>query len=371
MTANRRHPLRTHRAGLLAVAACGMVAAASGAASAAPCSEAFKAEALAPATDQKKQIMPTCDLTLGPKDVVTKQIVLAGRAASNLRIDCNGATIDGGGGTVNRGSDMIVIRSVGANPEQMASDRPMNVTVSQCRIVGSVRVIGLGKNGEDARVRASSFLKGHTLRAQSAAPTGVRLSGLSISGTGRSPVYLAPGVTDVVLEKSRLTGRSDGPAVYLDAESGRNRIIGNTIAVDTSRREQIALDGSADNLIKDNHLSALSNGGIYLYRNCGEGGTVRHQAPQRNRIEGNEFYYSKYFGLSPSIWIGSRNGLRIYCGQDRGYPFGSSADDRDRADDNSVVANRIVRRPPSLMIRDGGARNRIEGNREVSAASGH
>lgn len=370
MTANRRHPLRTHRAGLLAVAACGMVAAASGAASAAPCSEAFKAEALAPATDQKKQIMPTCDLTLGPKDVVTKQIVLAGRAASNLRIDCNGALIDGGPTSPNRGRDMIVIRSKGKTPEEMAQDRPQNIVVEGCRIVGSIRVIGLGNNGEAELVRTSSHALGHTERAQAAAPTAIRLSGLVIDGGGRTPLYLAPGVTRVTLEKSRLGGRSAGPGIYLDAESGHNAIIGNRIAVDTDKREQIAVDGSAGNVIKNNHFSSLDKGGIYFYRNCGEGGTVRHQAPQGNVVEDNEFFYRRYSGPNPAVALGSRMGRGGYCDLDRGFPFGSSADNLDYADHNAVIGNYIVGRVPEQVIRNAGAANRIEKNVAVPGEGG-
>ncbi len=338
-------------------------------ASAAPCGPERIAAVLAPATEKARSVQLACEMKLSRSDVITKQIVFAGQAASGARLDCGGGRIDGGPKSVNRGRDMIVIRSTGATPEAMAADRPRSITIANCRIDGSVRVIGLGPNGESAGVKASSFRAGHTERAQAAAPTDITLTNLTIVGGGRSPLYLAPGVTGVSLLESRITGRTDGPAIYLDAESGHNRLIGNTIAADTSRREQVALDGSADNLIKDNRFSALGNGGIYLYRNCGEGGTVRHQAPQRNTIEGNEFYYKSSLGLNPAIWLGSRAGLRWYCILDRGHPFGSSLDDSDVADGNVVVGNRIVDRSPGLMIRNMGSRNRIEANREVSERS--
>lgn len=366
----KRFP-RPARAGagvaLVALAAAGLVPATS--ASAAPCAPERVATVLEPATDKNRSVVLGCQLKLSRADVVTKQIVFAGAAASGAGLDCGGGRIDGGPKSVNRGRDMIVIRSRGATPEEMAADRPRSITIANCRIDGSIRVIGLGPNGENAVVKASSVRAGHTERAQAAAPTDITLSNLTIVGVGRSPLYLAPGVTGVSLLDSRLSGRTDGPAIYLDAESGHNRIIGNTIAVDTSRREQVALDGSADNLIKDNRFSALGNGGIYLYRNCGEGGTVRHQAPQRNTIEGNEFYYKRSLGLNPAIWLGSRAGLRWYCFLDRGHPFGSSRDDADQANGNVVIGNRIVDRSPAMMIRDMGARNRIEGNREVAERS--
>jgi hypothetical protein len=337
-----------------------------GSAEAAPCGPEARARVLEPARPAQRAVRLTCELTLAQGDVVTKQIVFSGRGASGASLDCGGATIDGGPTSVNRGRDMIVVRSQGETAAAMAADRPDSITVKNCRIFGSVRVIGLGNNGENERVRASSFLAGHTERLQAAAPTGITFAGLTITASGRTPFYLAPGVTGVTLQNSSLSGRSDGPGIYLDAESGHNRILGNRIAVETTRREQIAVDGSADNLIRDNRFSALSNGGIHLYRNCGEGGTVRHQAPRRNVIADNEFYYARYIGPSPAIWLGSRNGWRWYCILDRGHPFGSSIDDRDHAEDNTVTGNRFVDRPPEAMIRDSGTGNRVVDNHMIS-----
>lgn len=355
-------PARDVAAALVAITAAGWASPVL----AAPCGAEKVAEVLAPASEKQRSVSLACDLTLDSKDVVTKQIVFAGKAASEARLDCGGAKIDGGPTTVNRNRDMIVVRSKGSTPAEMAADRPQGLTVTNCRIEGSIRVIGLGRNGEDPAVRASSRSLGHTERAQAAAPTGLVFSKLTIVAAGRIPFYLAPGVTGVTLTESRLSGRSDGTGIYLDAESAHNRIVGNRIAVDTSRREQLAIDGSADNRIADNHFSALSNGGVYVYRNCGEGGTVRHQSPRRNVIEGNEFYYDRYIGPSPAIWLGSRGGFRWYCLLDRGHSFGSSNDDGDNADFNTVTGNRIVRRPPEAMIRDGGRQNRIEGNRTIA-----
>jgi len=355
------------RAGGLAFA--GLVAAAGSVAAslpghAAPCSPEVVADVLAPATAQKRSVNLVCDLRLSKKDVVSKQIVLAGKAASGVKLDCDGGTL-GDPKSVNATVPMLAIRSRGDTAEAMAEDRPQSVTVQRCRITGGIAVVGLGPNGEAERVKQSSFRAGHTERAQAAAPTDITLSDLTIIATGPSALYLSPGVTGVTLKGSALKGRSNGPAIYLDAESGHNHIVDNTIAVDTKGREQIAVDGSADNEIRDNRLSSLADGGIYLYRNCGEGGTVRHQAPQRNVLEGNEFYYDRYIGVSPSIWLGSRMGLRFYCSKDRGHPFGSSIDDGDHADFNAVIGNRIVRRPADVMIRDTGSKNRVEGNRMI------
>ena len=225
-----------------------------------------------------------------------------------------------------------------------------DITIKRCKINGSIRTIGLGHNGEAPGVKASSITLGHTARAQAAAPKNTVLYAVTITGHGRIPLYLGPGTTRLTMSDSTIKGRSDSVALYLDAESGSNIFRNNTFALTSSSREVIALDGSADNQILSNTISA-SNGGIYLYRNCGEGGTVRHQPPRNNFLAGNTIDNTGGYG----IWLGSRNGGRFYCNDDAGFPFGSSKDDGDFADDN------IVRDNNAGKIRDDGSRNQVSG----------
>jgi len=275
-----------------------------------------------------------------------ERVVLSGSAASGTVIDC-------GGGWFNEGKlTELVIRS-----EQTAAgwERPEGIEIRNCRIRGSIRVIGLGRNGEAEAVRLSSRLEGHTTRAQDAAPTSIRISGVEIEALHRIPLYIAPGVTGVVLENSRITGWGASTAIYLDCESAGNVIIGNTITMRPAR-EVIAVDGSADNRIERNRFERIPYGGIVLYRNCGEAGTVRHQTPHGNVLRDNWFDTGSLGILHVAIHLGSRNGRRVTCGQDDGYPFGSSIDDRDFADDNTVTGN-VFAPPTSRDIRDDGNRN--------------
>ena len=244
-------------------------------------------------------------------------------------------TIDCEGGAYNKGK---------VTELQILAD---DVTIKRCKINGSIRTIGLGHNGEAPGVKASSITLGHTARAQAAAPKNTVLYAVTITGHGRIPLYLGPGTTRLTMSDSTIKGRSDSVALYLDAESGSNIFRDNTFALTSSSREVIALDGSADNQILGNTISA-SNGGIYLYRNCGEGGTVRHQAPQNNFIAGNTIDNTGGYG----IWLGSRNGGRFYCNDDAGFPFGSSKDDGDFANDNIVRDNTFT--SSARTIRDDG-----------------
>lgn len=367
VSGNRQHvevmPLSTiaARTGLTALFLLGLSPAV-----AAPCPAPLLAEVLAPPSAGHTEVSLACDLALPPDAVVGKRLVFAGKAASGARLDCHGARLVGGGG-VDTGPDRIVIRSRGQTWQAMAADRPSNITIRDCRLDGGLRISGLGDNGQAEAVRQSSLNAGHTARAQAAAPTAITLENMIFSTTGRIPLYLAPGVTGVRLTGSTFTGTSNNPAVYLDAESAGNTIAGNRFDLADHRREVIAIDGSADNTIADNTFTHVDAGGIFLYRNCGEGGTVRHQTPSGNVIAGNTFA-PRTPASAPAIWIGSRGGrlfwrLATGCSADGGLPFGSSADDGDHADGNAVTDNVFIGIAPATAIRDDGNGSRLSGNR--------
>lgn len=315
-----------------------------------PCSQVQLAEFLAPAKQEQRAVSLRCDLTLKPTDIVTRTLRIE---ASDVKLDCKGALLDGGGATVNAGRDMLEIR---ARRNGDSWVRPENVEVSNCRIIGSVRIHGMAVNGEGRLLRDSSRLVGHVERARVAAPRRLVLRNLHISGTGRIPLYLAPGVSEVTLSESTLDGVSRSTAIYLDAESTLNVIDNNRIAVDT-QRELIAVDGSSHNRISNNHFYRLAHGGIFLYRNCGEGGTIRHTTPSHNRIIDNSFHYLGEAADKPAVYLGSRDGWRTYCIADSGHDFGSSADNRDFATHNVVSGNLFVGLRSGVPIRQGSAVN--------------
>jgi parallel beta-helix repeat protein len=263
--------------------------------------------------------------------------------------------IDLQGGWMNEGKlTELVIRS---QETEKGWDVPEKITVRNGRIRGSIRIFGQGVNGEAPKVRESSHREGHTARAQAAAPKGTLLENLQIEADHRIPLYLGPGVTGVTVRNCTFTGWSASTTVYLDAESGGNRIEGCTFNV-RSGREVMAIDGSATNVITGNRFLQSSFGGIYLYRNCGEKGTVRHQTPQGNLIENNFFELKDLKPGSYGVWIGSRQGRRRYCEDDAGYPFGSSIDNGDFADHNILHGN-IFQPDSARAIHDDGADNRV------------
>ncbi|MBX2835880.1 MAG: right-handed parallel beta-helix repeat-containing protein, partial [Gammaproteobacteria bacterium] len=271
--------------------------------------------------------------------------------------------IDSGSGTYNhRRGDIVEVASVPLGNNEWSV--PRNIVFRNAKIEGSLRVYGLGKNGEAARVKASSYNESHVEYVRKNAPSDITLESLDIKGYGRTPVYFSPGVTEVTLRQSRIHGESIRVGIYLDAESGRNSITNNIISVTTQDGSmfgfydrgwpQIAIDGSQSNVIEGNQFYRLQQGGIYVYRNCGEGGTVRHSKPSNNRLVDNEFHYtlssSNPAVANPAIYIGSRDyGLwekRLpgsHCNDDEqpGVKIGSAVSNADHATDTEIRGNRV------------------------------
>lgn len=333
------------------------------------CSPEKVNEILAPATASDSEVYIDCNLNLKATDVVTKRMIFEGEAASFVTLNCNGALINGG----------IEVKSKTYMDGNIRKwERPKNTTIRKCNITGSVRIWGMGRNGEgdgydDNYLRESSKKKDtHVATARNNAPTNIILEDLIITNTGGTiPLYFAPGVTYSKLINSTLYGKSVVPVIYLDAESYANTIKHNNIYGGSSGKilrsdPVMAIDGSSYNLIINNYFHNIKQGGIYLYRNCGKNGVIRHSTPSHNQIINNIFHHiympGGYGGVGrfpsysyqpdPYVYLASRDGRweRVgigpigFCSADDGYDFGSSKSDLDYARYNVVMQNRFYRR---------------------------
>ena len=339
------------------------------------CNDTKMREIRAQATADSSSVFIDCSCRLRGNEVITKQLIFDGSSASNVVFDGNNAQLNGGAGTVNDGNDMIEVRSSSTFSNGVRTwQRPVHVTIKNCGVTGSVRIWGMAKNGQGLayddsgrqvnHYKNSSLKTGHADRVRSNSPAYIILDNMTITGTGRNPVYFAPGVSFCKLINSTVQGQSKAVGMYMDAESTRNLVKNNKFDVATGNkpferwdRPVIALDGSSYDTISNNHFSSLSHGGIYLYRNCGEGGVVRHSTPSHNHIINNVFFYNKYKGDNPAIYLSSKNddftvvGAGFgFCDDDKGFPFGSSESNLDFARYNVVFQNQIIKRSVGDMI---------------------
>lgn len=300
-----------------------------------PCSSAEVLALTATADAAAPPVRLTCFATLPFGRSVQRPILFEGAEASGAGIDCNG-------GSVGRPGEPSTTRrptvAVWSRRDNGGWSVPRDVRMTRCTIHGNLRVWGLGRDDLDG-LRASSRTSGHTAAVQASAPTGLRLDDVTFVASGSIPLYVGPGVTGVRMNGGGFRGRSVSTALYLDAESAGAVISGVAFDIRTAR-EQVAVDGSANNRIEANSFNLGGRGGVFLYRNCGEDGVVRHQTPSGNTITGNRFEGAAWFRPRPVV-VGSREGRRRYCDDDAGWSFGSSADDGDRATGNVVSGNTV------------------------------
>lgn len=272
---------------------------------------------------------------------VTRRVLIEGAEASGAGIDCGGGSIGRPGARTTTQAPTVAVWSRRIEGARLVWSRPTDVTIRRCTVHGAVRIWGMGAGGRIDDLRASSRTPGHTGAARAAAPSHVALDEVAFAATGSIPLYVGPGVTATRVSRARFSGRSDSTAIYLDAESGDAVIRDSTFDIVTAR-EQIAIDGSAGNRLTGNRFDLRGRGGVFLYRNCGEDGVIRHQTPSSNTITDNVF--SGAGRLRPrTVVVGAREGGRRYCGDDRGWPWGSSADDGDHATGNLVARNQVLR----------------------------
>lgn len=300
-----------------------------------------------------------CSLTFDPTDVrpVTKRLVLEGTKATGVSVDCNGVTIDGGPGTPTYNPadpwNMVEIRPKRLDDTGLKWEHPLNIAFRHnCKIRGSVGVLGIDG--------VPSSTDGYVMLARNNAPRNIVFDGATITGVKCdkaraglpqcAPLYIFSGVNHFQLLNSTINGTTGGPNIYLDDLSFRNTLRHNRIEAsnqkDGKAREVLAIDGSSENTIVDNFFSSLEDGGIYLYRNCGEDNSPRLGRPTDNVIVNNVFFYDTYDGPNPSVFVAQRNGKDTKTVDCPPNFF-------DLARSNAIMQNQVFKLPvDDVVIRD-------------------
>lgn len=157
--------------------------------------------------------------------------------------------------------------------------------------------------------------------------------------------------------------RSESMAIYLE-HSSRRTIIEDSLFEDNSqakKREALAIDSSAHNVVRRNIFRRNKAGGIFLYKNCHEHAafdakqTKRWQGSDKNLIEDNHFE-----DVPVGVWIGSRQSLdlrKLRCGD----PYYGGKFVRDKARENTILSNSFLRVAKGVSIEDD--ENTVIGNR--------
>ena len=268
---------------------------------------------------------------------------------SNTILDCNGATISGGG-EINNG---IMILGRGQSIK--------DILIKNCHVTGFKRSgIGISSGISADKLSANHNDNYHD------SPSDIRVLYSNIEKNGRVGIYIDSYVTNTTIESSSINWNG-GVGVYLEHSTKKNKLINNRIMnngyskTNEGEREGIAIDSSANNLIENNEIINNAAGGIYLYKNCGEKyssnkSVLRWQHSDFNIIKNNKFY-DQLVG----VWISSRQSRDLSqwdCG-DKSMGGGNKYYE-DFANNNTILNNSFCRNKVSVRIE--GDDNKVIGN---------
>ena len=217
----------------------------------------------APATADRPNFRVSCNVSLGGNETVSKRLIFEGDAGSGVTFDCNGAVIDiTQNQFVSNSTDIIEIKSLKRVDEMqnITWDRPRDIMLRNCKVIGAIRIYGMEKNSNHEDIRALSRTEGYVSEIRARAPTRITLDRVEIEGLGRTPLYLATGVSYVTVVNSTITGVATSVGVYLESESHHNTFRNNRFSVTSRawdglrRREEIAIDAA----FVEKHLGELA-----------------------------------------------------------------------------------------------------------------
>jgi len=265
--------------------------------------------------------------TLSPHCVYKEAVIIT---SSNTTLDCRGAVLEGD----NERPFGIMINSKG---------KPLSdVTIRNCKVRHFTRS-GIRITSDIAANKLSPNHEENYRRT----PTRITLENVEVTGSGRVGIYFDDYVTHSTLSHS-IVRDSYMSGIYLEHSSRNNKIVDNQIINNgherfgKGKREGLAVDSSAYNLIEGNRFESNGAGGVFLYKNCGEHfstgkSVIRWQHSDYNVIRNNTFVNEPV-----GIWLASRQN-RDLSGFDCGdKPRDSSGKYfNDYADNNVVEGNRI------------------------------
>ena len=318
-------------------------------------------------------IQVTADAHLDPSCTYTKGLEIT---ASDVTLDCQGAVIESAPDAGGRG--ILLTTPV---------DVPLaNVTVRNCIVGGFLNTMRVTRAGfktltpDNAYDNTTSNILIENVALHDSRGVGLFVDGytsdvtmrdLTVTRAGSSGIYLEAGSRQNLVERVVFTGngiRENGP------DGQTLQLGGETYRWWGTGREGLSIDGSRDNVVRNNTFVDNMAGGIFLYKNCGE--FVNDEPAQHwsrwtpasgNLIEANTFTHE-----DNGVWVASRaaeNQLFMDCSD---TPYVSDAITRiyrDPATDNTVRNNAFTDVTYGVRVEDD--RTVVEGNVFTSDVGAH
>jgi hypothetical protein len=198
-------------------------------------------------------------------------------------------------------------------------------------------------------------------------PQGVRILNTRIEGAGGAAIYIDDYVSDVLIDAVSVMD-TKAVGVYLE-HSSKHITIQNSRFENNSterKREALAIDSSAGNVVRGNYFRGNKAGGIFLYRNCFEHAATDPQQVQRWQSASDNLIEDNVFEDEPiGVWIASRQS-RDQRAMECGLPYYDGKYVLDDAPRNTVRGNVFRRVARGVLVEDDD--NTVSDNRFSDAA---
>lgn len=271
--------------------------------------------------------------------------------ASNSSLDCRGANISQAGSK--QSGSAITIK-----PKQNhAID---NITVANCHVQGYGHALHIRQKTKPN----TRYLKGLTSLADNkkTAPHNIRIFNLSSNGSKNSGIFLGDHVYDVHF--SHLHIRASGTVGLYFEFGSQNNLVENSVFSDNGfrmfkpNREAIAIDSSANNIIKNNTFIHNGAGSIFLYRNCFEHAQDKSRSNHFKRTQSsdnNVISHNVFNNETVGIWVASRQSRDLSgfnCGAYLMKETASASYHLDSAKNNLIKLNTMIDVAQGVIVED-------------------
>lgn len=269
------------------------------------------------------------------KDEILNHGLLINR--SNVTVDCNGATIDGG----NKLPYGVVIDSNGKNID--------NIVVKNCNIKNFT------KNGIYVGWLIGDNLKSNISKdlIYKLHPTNVLLTNNNVFNNPANGIYIDDHVSFSKIQNSKIFNNG-GVGIYLEFSSKSNEVVNNKIYNNGygnyGKREGVAIDGSYLNKVHNNTIFGNAAGGIFLYKNCQEHSTYKYSAVRKDGASFNSIENNIINNENVGIWIASRQSKNLQAQKCGDKPMYKNIYYEDFANDNQVSGNTFCKVSRGIVV---------------------
>jgi hypothetical protein len=311
------------------------------------------------------RIQVTTSIHLDPSCTYTRGLEIT---ASNLTVDCRGAHIE---------HDVAERDNLGVQITAPTTVALHDITVRNCDVSKFNNNLRISREGFKDLVVGSEYVN---------AFSNILIENNNFHHSANSGVFVDGFVTEVAFIDNTVFANG-AVGLYVEAGSRGNLVAGNVVEGNgykdvipgpavinfggtdipyiSTGREGIAIDGSRDNVVRDNLITGNASGGVFLYKNCGEDATKPGHWVRNYGATGNVIRHNTISDGPDGVWVGSRASENQYFFDCTDTPLISDPGSLyeaflDPASDNTVEYNRIDGMTNAVRVEDD--RTMVRGN---------